>query len=114
MCVYCTLKFVPAAPPPHFGKMMTGGSQGGSRRHDGITVLQPCQMRTGWLGCDQEWETNDQRFSKMCARGSQKIQITGREVAGNGRRLMSSGSQGVVPSKYQAPDESGSESEMGN
>jgi hypothetical protein len=52
-------------------KMVTGGSQGGSLRH-GITVLQPLQMITGRMGCDQEWETNDQRFSKRCARGSRK------------------------------------------
>jgi len=34
-------------------KMMTGSSQGGSLRH-GITVLQPQQMITGRMGCDQE------------------------------------------------------------
>jgi hypothetical protein len=34
-------------------KMVTGGSQGDSLRH-GITVLQPLQMITGWMGCDQE------------------------------------------------------------
>lgn len=66
-------------------KMMSGGSHGGSRRH-GSTVLQPRQMITGWLGCDQEWETNDQRFSKRCAHGSQKIKITGREVARKWKR----------------------------
>jgi len=52
-------------------KMMIGGSQGGFLRH-GITVLQPRQMITGRMGCDQEWEKNDQQFSKRCARSSRK------------------------------------------